>query len=127
MLHRSGDKLVKCHNSSSESLSILDHPWGAYIVDGLDLFWFSFHPPVRNHKSKEHARSHPESIFSRIQLHLILLKGGEDFLKVIDVDFGYLAFDKHVVYVHLHISLDLVHKNFIHKALISGYHIFKTK
>lgn len=43
------------------------------------------------------------------------------------MSFDNFAFDKYVVHVYLHILFDLVFKNLINKAWISGTYILQTE
>lgn len=47
-------------------------------------------------------------------------------MEVVDMGSNDFTFDKHVIYVHLHILPDMILEDLIHRALVSSTLIFKT-
>ena len=94
------------------------------IQNGMDLFWVSFDPSLRDDEAREFAEGYPKGALRSIQLHTVLSERGEGLLEVVDVVSHAHAFDHHVINVSLHVLADLVGEDLIDHPLISSSSIF---
>lgn len=87
---------------------------GAHVADSLDFLWGSFYPHIGDHEAKKFIQGHFKGTLNRIQLLLVLSKGGEGFPKIVNVSSGNYALGEHVVHVYLYVLSDLVLENFVY-------------
>lgn len=66
-----------------------------------------------DHEPNELADYDIEGILARIQLHLMSMKGIENFLQVIDVVDFFEAFDEHIIDIDLYGLINLVFEDLV--------------
>ncbi|MED6224234.1 hypothetical protein PIB30_081984 [Stylosanthes scabra] len=89
--------------------------------------WVGFDSSAGQYEPEKLASLYAECTFFRIKLYVVFPQLTKDFQEVFFMSSALWCFCYHVVNIDFHVAADLLSKDLVHKHLIGGTCIFKSK
>lgn len=98
-----------------------------HIKYRLDLLWFSLDASLSDHRSEKLSYCDAKHAFTRIQLHAMIVEVTEGLFQVGNVVGFFETFNRHIIDIDLHVSMNLIFENCINSYWYVALAFLKLK